>query len=663
MTTFGSLLVANRGEIAVRVLRSARAAGLRTVAVYSDADREAPHVRQADTAVRLGPAAATESYLSIPALLEAARRSGAEAVHPGYGFLSERAAFARACEQAGLVFVGPPADVIERMGRKDVARHVAVVADVPVVPALEQTDGEDDEQLAARAADEVGFPLLVKAAAGGGGKGMRVVHTHQELLPALAAARREAGSAFGDDTMLLERYVERGRHVEVQVLADAHGKVVHLFERDCSVQRRHQKVLEEAPAPTISTDLRERLTSAAVRLAREVGYVNAGTVEFLVSGEDAYFLEMNTRLQVEHPVTELAVSVGHGRLDLVALQLAVAQGEPLPFGQQDVRLSGWAIEARVYAEDPSAGFLPQAGTATTVRWSSRARVDAALESGQEVTTFYDPMLGKVIAHGPTREAARRSLVAALDDTALLGLTTNLGFLRRITDSDAFRDAAIDTAWLDRTPDAFPAHPSETALVLAAWALATAGPSREPGHPFGALDGYRVAGPPAPVVLELDRGGERAVAHVDVASGVVAVGERRWDVRPVGAVAGLVRLEVDGVLHESEVEVSARGATVAHQGEAVHFAVHDAFGPAGGADAASDGVLIAPMPGVVLAVNAAVGDAVSAGAVLGVLEAMKMELALSAPYDGVVTSVGAAVGDRVTLGQPLFEVAAEVEALG
>jgi 3-methylcrotonyl-CoA carboxylase alpha subunit/acetyl-CoA/propionyl-CoA carboxylase biotin carboxyl carrier protein len=656
--TFGSLLVANRGEIAVRVLRSARAAGLRTVAVYSDADRDAPHVREADTAVRLGPAPAAESYLSIPALLEAARRSGAEAVHPGYGFLSERAAFARACEQAGLVFVGPPAEVIERMGRKDVARHVAVRADVPVVPAIEQVEGEDDERLAGRAVAEVGFPLLVKAAAGGGGKGMRIVRSQDELRPALAAARREAGSAFGDDTMLLERYVERGRHVEVQVLADAHGHVLHLFERDCSVQRRHQKVLEEAPAPTISAGVRERLTSAAVRLSREVGYVNAGTVEFLVSGEDAYFLEMNTRLQVEHPVTELAVSIGTGGLDLVALQLSVAQGEPLTVTQDDVRLSGHAIEARVYAEDPSAGFLPQAGTATTVRWSSRARVDAALESGQQVTTFYDPMLGKVIAHGPTREAARRSLVAALDDSAVLGLTTNLGFLRRLADSEAFREASIDTAWLDRTPDPFPAQPAGTALVLAAWALATAGPTRDPRHPFGALDGYRVAGPPAPVVLELDRGGERAVVHVDVAGGAVTVGERRWDVHPVGAAAGTVRLEVDGVLHESELELSGRQVTVAHQGQAVSYVLHDAFGPAGGAAAASDGVLSAPMPGVVLAVHVRQGQAVTAGTVLGVLEAMKMELALTAPHDGVVAQVGAAVGDRVTLGQSLFEVSAE-----
>jgi 3-methylcrotonyl-CoA carboxylase alpha subunit/acetyl-CoA/propionyl-CoA carboxylase biotin carboxyl carrier protein len=478
---------------------------------------------------------------------------------------------------------------------------------------------------------------------------MRIVRTPEELRPGLAAARREAGSAFGDDTMLVERYVERGRHIEVQVLADAHGTVLHLFERDCSVQRRHQKVVEEAPAPTISATVRERVTSAAVRLCREVGYVNAGTVEFLVDGEDVFFLEMNTRLQVEHPVTELVTG-----LDLVALQLEVAQGKPLPLTQEQVTVTGSALEARVYAEDPAAGFLPQAGVATTVRWSGRARVDHALESGQRVGTWYDPMLGKVITHGPTREAARRALVAALDDTAVLGLTTNLGFLRRLVDSDVFRDAGIDTAWLDREPGAFPAEPPDTALVLAAWALAATPVGQDRRHPFGVADGWRVAGPPAPVVLELDSAGTRHVLHVDLAAGSVVEGERRWEVSPLPSSPGHVRLEVDGVLHESDVEVGPHGVAVAHHGDTLVFAVPDAFGPTGAA-AAADGVLTAPMPGVVLAVNVAAGESVAEGTVLGVLEAMKMELALKAPYDGVVTLVGAAVGDRVDLGQALFEV--------
>jgi 3-methylcrotonyl-CoA carboxylase alpha subunit/acetyl-CoA/propionyl-CoA carboxylase biotin carboxyl carrier protein len=523
---FDSVLVANRGEIAIRVLRAARALGLRTVAVYSDADREAPHVREADAALRIGPPPASESYLSIEAVIDAASRAGARAIHPGYGFLSENAEFARACEEAGLVFVGPPADVIERMGRKDEARRVALAAGVPVVPAVE--DATDDE-LAARAADEVGLPLMVKAAAGGGGKGMRIVREADDLPDAIAAARREARAAFGDATLLVERLVEGARHVEVQVLADAHGAVVHLGERDCSTQRRHQKVLEEAPAPTISDAVRATLTGAAVRLAREVGYVNAGTVEFMVSGDEAFLLEMNTRLQVEHPVTETVWA--H---DLVALQLRIAQGEPLPFGQDDLRPDGHAIEARIYAEDPASGFLPQAGRATFVRWSVRARVDAALEAGQEVGTWYDPMLGKVIARGATREAARRALVAALDDTAIFGVTTNLGFVRDLVASDAFRDAAIDTGWLDRHPDAIGPPAPDLPRCAAAWAQAGAPPPTAAADPFALGDGWRVGGPPAPVEVELESGGERHVLRVDRARGVVADGERRFAVHPTAS---------------------------------------------------------------------------------------------------------------------------------
>src|SRR5680860_302504 len=431
--TISTLLVANRGEIAIRIIRAAQGLGLRTVAVYSDADRQAPHVRAADTAVRIGPTPASESYLSIEAILEAARKTGADAIHPGYGFLSERAAFAHAVTEAGLTFVGPNAAVMEQMGRKDVARQIAQAAGVPVLPAVELASGTTAES--GRELGEIGYPLLIKAAAGGGGKGMRIVREPGELEAALQAARRESMSAFGDDTMLVERYVERGRHVEVQILADEHGNVVHLYERDCSTQRRHQKVLEEAPAPTISDRVRTILTESSVALAKQVGYTNAGTVEFLLDSsaeeEAVYFLEMNTRLQVEHPVTELAVSITgftkDGGFDLVQLQLRIAAGEKLPMTQDDVRLDGHAIEARVYAEDAFNGFLPQAGVAERVRWSPRARVDAALESGQTVSSSYDPMLGKVIVHGATREGARRALVTALDDTAILGLTTNLGF--------------------------------------------------------------------------------------------------------------------------------------------------------------------------------------------------------------------------------------------
>ena len=636
--TISTLLVANRGEIALRIIRSARARGIRTVAVYSDADRGAAHVRAADTAVRIGPTPATESYLSIEALLDAARRTGADAVHPGYGFLSERAPFARAVVDAGLTFVGPSADVMEQMGRKDLARRIAEEAGVPVVPR-----GED-----------AGFPVLVKAAAGGGGKGMRIVREAGELDAAVAAAKREAQSAFGDDTILLERYVERGRHVEVQVLADRHGNVVHLFERDCSTQRRHQKVLEEAPAATISEAARTLLLGSAVALAKQVGYENAGTVEFLVAGdagqEEVFFLEMNTRLQVEHPVTELVVSVKGEPLDLVDLQLRVAAGEPLPFTQDDVRCAGHAIEARVYAEDPFNGFLPQAGTATLVRWSPRVRVDAALESGSEVGTAYDPMLGKVIAAGATREAARRALVAALDDTAILGLTTNLGFLRALADSEEFRDDRIDTAWLDRNPDAIRPPDPAIAALIGAWVLARSGDRSRSGvaSPFDVDDGWRSGGPAAPVTVELVVAGESRVIEVgaDTVDG--------HEVLPV-AVEGAVHIvEVDGLVHEAAVLVTAHDVQVSHAGHTFVFERPDAFGPSRRATAA-DGTVTAPMPGTVLAVSVVQGQQVTEGEVLGVMEAMKMELTLKAPFAGTVATVAAVPSGQVALGAELFVV--------
>jgi 3-methylcrotonyl-CoA carboxylase alpha subunit/acetyl-CoA/propionyl-CoA carboxylase biotin carboxyl carrier protein len=457
--------------------------------------------------------------------------------------------------------------------------------------------------------------VLVKAAAGGGGKGMRIVRSAEEYDEAVAAAKREAASAFGDDTILVEKYVEHGRHIEVQVIADTHGTVRHLFERDCSTQRRHQKVLEEAPAPTIDAATRERVTSAAVDLARHVGYVNAGTVEFLLDADsgEVYFLEMNTRLQVEHPVTELVC----GDIDLVEHQLRVAAGEPLSIGE--VTLTGHAIEARVYAEDSFGGFLPQAGTATRVQWPEGVRVDQALESGQVVSTAYDPMLGKVIAHGPDRESARLALVAALDDTAILGLTTNAGFLRALVASDEFRDATIDTAWLDRhelpPPDPAPAR------ELAAWAVFLA--DREHDGPYRS-DGFRVGSDAAPVVIELDE--------------------------PVALRREPLRSPVAAVRHD-QVEV-------VHRGQRFVFERPDVM--TDHAVAAGDGVLTAPMPGTVLDVRVAEGDAVEEGQVLGMLEAMKMELTLKAPFAGTVTTVGAAIGEQVKLGDALFVVEAPHE---
>jgi acetyl-CoA/propionyl-CoA carboxylase, biotin carboxylase, biotin carboxyl carrier protein len=587
---FTKVLIANRGEIALRVMRTCERLGIATVAVYTDVDATALHVRAADEAVRV------ESYLDVEAVVAAARHSGAQAVHPGYGFLSERAAFAEALEQADIALVGPSAKVMEQMGRKDAAREIAVAAGVPVVPR-----GED-----------AGFPVLVKAAAGGGGKGMRVVRAQDELEEAVASAKREAASAFGDDTMLIEKYVEHGRHIEVQIIADQHGTVRHLFERDCSTQRRHQKVLEEAPAPTIDQATRERVTSAAVDLAAHVGYTNAGTVEFLLDADtgEVYFLEMNTRLQVEHPVTELVC----GGIDLVEHQLRVASGEPLSIG--DIELTGHAIEARVYAEDSFGGFLPQAGTATYVQWPNGVRVDHALESGQVVSTAYDPMLGKVIAHGPDRESARQALVAALDDTAILGLTTNAGFLRTLVASDEFRDAAIDTAWLDHhelaAPDPAPAR------ELAAWEVFLR--DREETGPF-ASDGFRLGADPAPVVVELD---EPVTLTVQPAA------------RPVAAV------------RHDRVEV-------VHHGQRFVFERPDVMGDH--AAAVADGALTAPMPGTLLDVRVAEGDAVEEGQVLGVLEAMKMELSLKAPFAGTVTTVGATTGEQVALGDTLFVVEA------
>ncbi|CUR60357.1 putative biotin carboxylase [metagenome] len=617
-----TLLIANRGEIALRVMRSARALGLRTVAVHTDLDRSAPHVRVADEAVSV------PSYLDIDAVVAAALAVGADAIHPGYGFLSERPAFAAAVEAAGLTLVGPSSAVMEQMGRKDAAREIAVAAGVPVVPQ-----------------DATSFPILVKAAAGGGGKGMRIVRSPEDYDAAVASARREALSAFGDDTILIEKYVEHGRHLEVQIMADAHGNVVHLFERDCSTQRRHQKVIEEAPAPTITPETRTLITESAVALARQVGYENAGTVEFLLDAAtgEAYFLEMNTRLQVEHPVTESVITIGatHG-LDLVDLQLRIAAGEPLPFTQAEVGLRGHAIEARVYAEDSFNGFLPQAGTATYVHWPEHARVDAALESGQVVSTSYDPMLGKIIASGPDRESARRALVAALDDTSILGLTTNTGFLRALAASDEFRDATIDTAWLDRNE--VPAPDREVPRAFAAWAAA---PRPTDGTGPFRRDGWRLAGDPAPVYVELDQVVTVTSAAVDERRAV----ELAYTDVPNSHVD--LTLALDGVSHRAVGYVGPHAIEMVVRGQRFVFDRPDVFGDQ--AAAAGDGSLVAPMPGTVLAVHVTPGAAVDEGETLGVMEAMKMELALKAPFAGTVTEVGAAVGDQVALGAVLFVV--------
>ncbi len=441
------LLVANRGEIAVRIIRACRELGVETVAVYSEADRDARHVAMADEAVPIGPSSAAESYLVVSRHIDAARQTGADAVHPGYGFLAENASFAAACEEAGLIFVGPPASVIAQMGSKIEARARALEAGLPVVPGA-TSDGQDDASLRA-AARRVGYPLLVKASAGGGGKGMRVVKSAAGLAEACASARHEAGSAFGDATIYFERLIERPRHVEVQVLGDAHGHVVHLFERDCSIQRRHQKIVEETPSPSIAPELRSQMTEAAVAFARHIGYRNAGTVEFLVEGRGGnarfFFLEMNTRLQVEHPVTEAVVGV-----DLVHAQLRVAAGEEAPWTQAQLAQRGHAIECRIYAEDPTQGFLPQAGPLTLYRepQGPGIRVDSGVTEGREVSVYYDPLLAKLVAWAETREAARLRLAAALRQFAVLGIRTNIPFLIRVLEHRRFGDGGIDTAFLD-----------------------------------------------------------------------------------------------------------------------------------------------------------------------------------------------------------------------
>ena len=596
MTQISTVLVANRGEIARRVFRTCRDLGIRTVAVHTALDADALHVRDADVAILV------PSYLDGDAVLAAAKEAGVDAIHPGYGFLSENAGFARAVTGAGIAWIGPTPEMIEQMGRKDAARDLAVAAGVPVVPSY---DVDDDPATFA-------YPVLAKAAAGGGGKGMRVVRSAAELPEAVAAAKREAINAFGDDTILIEKYVERGRHIEVQVLGDTHGHVVHLGTRECSVQRRHQKVIEEAPAPALADDLRDRIHASAVALSASVGYVNAGTIEYLLDAAtgDFYFLEMNTRLQVEHPVTEL-----HAGIDLVQAQLAVAAGEPLPFDQAGLDFHDHALEARIYAEDAFGGFLPQAGTATVVSWPARARVDHALESGQVVSTSYDPMLGKVIVSGRDREAARRSLVAALDETAILGLTTNTGFLRELASSEVFAEpGGIDTAWLDRNEVPVPDPAPARAIAARLWLDAHS----EPFGPF-AGDGFRMGGAPATPVVEFD---EPATALPRV---------------PAGTVARVTQHQVELALHGQRYVFTRPDASTDH------------------GVAAGDGTIVAPMPGTVLDVRVAEGETVTEGQVLGVVEAMKMELALKAPYDGTVASVGASTGQQVALGAVLFVV--------
>ncbi|MFI8399075.1 ATP-grasp domain-containing protein [Streptomyces sp. SID5770] len=632
---FDTVLVANRGEIAVRVIRTLRELGVRSVAVYSDADADARHVREADTAVRIGPPPAAESYLSVPALLDAARRTGARAVHPGYGFLAENAAFARACAEAGLVFIGPSAEAISLMGDKIRAKETVKAAGVPVVP------GAADPELA-EAARELGAPVLLKPSAGGGGKGMRLVRDLAVLDEEIAAARREARASFGDDTLLVERWIDGPRHIEIQVLADTHGNVVHLGERECSLQRRHQKIVEEAPSVLLTPELRAAMGAAAVEAARSCGYVGAGTVEFIVPGGDpaAYcFMEMNTRLQVEHPVTELITGI-----DLVEWQLRVASGEPLPFAQEDVRLDGWAIEARICAEDPSRGFLPSGGTVLALHepQGDGARTDSGLSEGTEVSSLYDPMLSKVIVHAPDRPTALRRLRAALADTVTLGVPTNAGFLRRLLAHEDVVKGDLDTGLVEREAEGLVPKdvPAEVYAAAAAVRLAELAPAPRDGwtDPFSVPNGWRLGGSPAPLAFPV------RVAGLEPVTVEAPPGARVTDAS--------VTVVVDGVTHSFH----RAGAWLGREGDSWHVLDHDPVEAAlSGAGRSGADTLAAPMPGTVTVVKVAVGDEVEAGQSLLVVEAMKMEHVISAPHAGTVTELDVTPGTTVAMDQVLAVV--------
>jgi 3-methylcrotonyl-CoA carboxylase alpha subunit len=620
-----SLLIANRGEIASRIIRTARRMGVRTIAAYSTADATAPFVRQADCAVAIGAAPARESYLSADKILAAAKSSGAAGIHPGYGFLSENAEFADAVLHAGLIWVGAPPASIRAMGLKDAAKALMMRAQVPVTPGYLGAD-QDPKRLKSEAS-LIGYPVLIKAVAGGGGKGMRRVESESGFDEALASCRREAAAAFGDDRVLLEKYILSPRHIEVQVFGDTHGQMVHLYERDCSLQRRHQKVIEEAPAPGMDAETREHVCSIAVKAARAVNYVGAGTIEFIADASQGlradriWFMEMNTRLQVEHPVTEAITGQ-----DLVEWQLRVASGEPLPRTQQELRIDGWAMEARLYAENPTAGFLPSTGPLRHFRLPSGLRVDSGIEEGGEVTGYYDPMIAKLIVHAPNRKAAARKLGAACAGVEVWPVRTNAAFLARVAEDAAFVAGDIDTGFIERhAATLIPApEPTEAVVQAAAGALRREG-GLEPG-PWGNLIGFRQNAP--------------SCAKIDVAVGAapyfVAV-----DPAPPAEPVSLVSIDGQRVLF--------------CRGEAWNFGLPDSVRVAGAVQV-SDGALQSPMPGRIVSVGVRLGQSVTKGQTLLTLEAMKMEHALIAPFDGTVGELSVSVGDQVAENVTLVRIA-------
>jgi 3-methylcrotonyl-CoA carboxylase alpha subunit len=663
---FRKVLIANRGEIACRIMRTAERLGVATVAVYSDADAAAPHVAMATDAVRLGSAAVAESYLLADKVLAAAKATGAYAIHPGYGFLSENAKFAKAVRDAGLIFIGPPTDAIHAMGAKDNAKAIMEKAGVPVVPGYYGED-QSDENLAASAA-EIGYPVLLKAAMGGGGKGMRVVTRPEDLAEAAASARREGQSSFGDGRLLVEKYLVKPRHVEVQVFADSHGNAVHLFERDCSLQRRHQKVIEEAPAPGMGDELRARMGAAAVAAARAVGYENAGTVEFLLAADDSfYFMEMNTRLQVEHPVTEMITG-----LDLVEWQFRVASGEPLPCGQDALAINGHAFEARIYAEDPDAGFLPAPGRIRHLAFppaSANVRIDTGVAAGGEVSSFYDPMIAKLIVWDADREAARRRMADALDAVEVVGPTVNRAFLKFLVEHPDFAKGDVDTGLIDRlNPADFAddAKPDTDALAVAALAvvyertraaLDTAARRGDRFSPWALTSCWRVNDVAHQDLNFHWADGEAVVAVTPKGDGhdlrIAADGnEATIHMRGEAESDGSVSAVLDGTKRRARVVMTGNDIAVFMGARASRFNLADPALLAGAEDAEAP-VFAAPMPGKVVAVNVKAGAEVTAGTTLIVLEAMKMEHAIKAPVDGRVTAVHYGVGDQVDEGRDLI----------
>ncbi|MFY3002019.1 acetyl/propionyl/methylcrotonyl-CoA carboxylase subunit alpha [Achromobacter xylosoxidans] len=670
---FDTLLIANRGEIACRVAATARRLGIRTVAVYSDADANARHVAACDVAVHIGGPEPRASYLRADAILQAARDTGAQAIHPGYGFLSENEAFAEAAEQAGIAFVGPPASAIAAMGSKSAAKSLMEKAGVPLVPGYHGDN--QDPQFLKEQADAIGYPVLIKASAGGGGKGMRVVESSGAFLDALASCQREAASSFGDDRVLIERYLQKPRHIEIQVFADTHGNCVYLFERDCSVQRRHQKVIEEAPAPGMTEERRRAMGEAAVAAARAVGYVGAGTVEFIAEPDGRfYFMEMNTRLQVEHPVTEMIT--GH---DLVEWQLRVAAGQPLPARQEDLRIHGHAIEARIYAENPEKGFLPSIGTLAYLGLPAHVafangdiRVDGGVRTGDTITPFYDPMIAKLIVHGADRDQARARMLQALAQTQAVGVQTNVAFLSRLMRDSAFAAADLDTGLIERQratllPEPTPTDAATLALATAA-VLASQGQAQSaphaaaPADPWDTRDGWRLGGRYQRQLQWIDNGETR---HVGVArqgadwtlDGGDGARPFAWRAEDVNGPARVLRITLDGRERAGTVVLHADKAHVFGDGGARVLDLYDPLAHAQDTQGEHGGGLTAPMPGKIISIAVKAGDSVTKGQPLLVMEAMKMEHTISAPADGKVEELFYAVGDQVTEGAELVAIGA------